>query len=250
MTKENLTFIQVVLDRSGSMSAVRDATIEGLNAFITQQRESKVGEARMSLVQFDEHYEPNYFDLPLSDVPLLSVDTYQPRGMTALYDSVYRAIGDLGVRLAAMPESERPSKVVFVIQTDGFENASRIYSSLNVADAIKHQQTAYSWEFIFLAANQDAMLSGAALGIDSSHSLSYSHSPIGATKGFSAVSASINSVRGGQGVNYGAAGSSLRAMSLDDNTTLDSYNANIQQLVTNGGEATTPDSGTTSDDKA
>lgn len=249
MTKPNTTHIQFILDRSGSMSSVEDATREGFNTFVTQQRASTVGTATMGLVQFDHAYEPNYVALPLENVPLLTRENYVPRGNTALFDAIGRTINELGARFAAMPENERPSKVVVVIQTDGFENASREFTSERVRDMILHQQEKYSWEFIFLAANQDAILSGGVLGIAASHSLSYSSSVVGTQKGFSAVSASVNNARGGQAINYGAAGSSLRSLSLDDNTTLDSYNKDIQSLVTNGGEVD-PNSGTTSGDKA
>lgn len=172
--KDNYCHIAVLLDRSGSMQSVRDATIEGLNAFVKLQEETKDIETTVSLTQFDTEYEPNYAFRALKDVVPLNKETYKPRGGTALLDAIGRLIQDTGAALAAMAENLRPSKVLFVIQTDGEENESRKFSKEKVFDMITHQRNNYSWEFIFLGANQDAISSAANLGIAAKSSLSYS----------------------------------------------------------------------------
>ncbi len=115
--------------------------------------------------------------VPISEVPPLDATTYRPRGNTALLDAVGRTVNDLGERLAKMEESERPSKVVVVIQTDGEENASTEFKTRKtIFDMITHQQSKYAWEFIFLGANQDAICVGGALGVPMLSSMSYTSS--------------------------------------------------------------------------
>ncbi len=170
--KKGYSHISIVLDRSGSMTSCESETREGFNTFITKQKEAS-GVATASLVQFDDHYELNYAFLPIGNVPLLTNENYQPRGNTALLDAIGRTIKETGEKLAAMPEYERPERVLFVIQTDGFENASSKFTRNQVFDAIKHQQEAYQWDFIFLGANQDAIATAATFGINAKSSLSY-----------------------------------------------------------------------------
>jgi uncharacterized protein YegL len=171
--KDNYSHISIVLDRSGSMGSVQDATIEGLNGFIKQQQSLKDVEATVTLVQFDDKYEVNYDFRPLKDVVPLNKATYQPRGSTALLDAIAKTIDATGKALAALPESLRPSKVIFVIQTDGYENASREFTRNQVFDLISHQRDKYLWEFLFLGAGQDAIATAALYGIASKSSLSY-----------------------------------------------------------------------------
>ena len=107
--KENYSDITVVLDRSGSMECLTNEVIGAFNTFVDEQKQVE-GEATFTLVQFDDHYEVNYDAINIQDVPLLDETTYVPRGMTALYDAVGRAIISTGKRLSHMDESERPSK--------------------------------------------------------------------------------------------------------------------------------------------
>lgn len=161
--RNDLTDITLVVDRSGSMDEIRSDAEGGINQFIRQQADED-GEALLTLLQFDTEYE-----LVHSGTPVENVEPYrlEPRGMTALLDAVGRAINETGSRLAAMPESERPGLVVFVIVTDGLENSSREFDRRKIREMIERQQSQYNWQFTFLAANQDAFEEGGSLGIDS-----------------------------------------------------------------------------------
>lgn len=187
-----LTYIAVVLDRSGSMLSVKDATEEGLRSFIESQKQLP-GKALMTLVQFDNEYEIHAWEKPLSDVSF----TYEPRGGTALLDTLGKAIDDVGSALTGRPESERPGKVMFVIVTDGEENSSRKFTRQQVFDKITHQRSKYAWEFIFLGANQDAIAEATSLGMAAASSMTYTSNKIGTRSAFGVASASAGSYRTG-----------------------------------------------------
>ena len=165
MTRADLTDITFVLDRSGSMQSIKSATIESFNGFVQSQRAGD-GTAQLSLVQFDDHYE-------LNEV------TYVPRASTALLDAIGRTVQLTGERLRDMPENERPGTVVFVTLTDGYENASREYTLQRVNDMICEQRDKYSWQFIFLGANQDAIATAAKMGMGAGQSMTFAASPSG-----------------------------------------------------------------------
>jgi len=174
---KDATQIVIVLDRSGSMEVVREATIESFNQFIIRQKATP-GEASVYFVQFNTEYQV-LFDKPIADTPTLSYLTYQPNGGTALYDAVGHTIDTIGQRFSAMRESQRPDKVIFVVLTDGEENSSRRYSQMMIADRIEHQRTKYGWEFVFLGANQDAVMTARGLAIPPRAAMSYKASPAG-----------------------------------------------------------------------
>ena len=178
MTRADLTDITFVLDRSGSMQSIKSATIESFNSFVHSQRTGD-GTAQMSLVQFDDHYEPNYQAIPIEKTPDLNEVTYVPRASTALLDAMGRTIQLTGERLRDLPENERPGTVVFVTLTDGYENASREYTLQRVNDMIREQRDKYSWQFIFLGANQDAIATAAKLGMGAGQSMTFAASPEG-----------------------------------------------------------------------
>lgn len=159
--RTDLTDVTVVLDRSGSMATCKVEAENGVNHFVEEQRKQP-GSCVFSLVQFDTAYEFVHRGVPIGDVPRF---TLVPRGMTALLDALGRAIHETGVRLAAMPESDRPGLVVFVIVTDGEENSSHEFSRAQIKQMIEHQHTQYQWQFTFLGANQDAFAEAAQLGI-------------------------------------------------------------------------------------
>ena len=186
MTNPNSTFIGIVLDASGSMAPIRDQTIDGINGFIASQR-AVPGDARASLMLFHDSTTMLYDGLPLSDVPLLSTSTYVCNHSTALLDAIGEMVDSVGRRLAALPEHERPGKVIICIMTDGHENASQRYSRSQIFAKIKEQREKYNWQFVFLAANQDAIATGATLGITRDAAISY-----GATaKGMSTATATL-----------------------------------------------------------
>lgn len=223
--KENLTYVVVLLDRSGSMGSVRDSTIEGINTFIEGQKKTP-GEARMTLIQFDDQYEVNYTDRLLAEVPVLTHETYQPRGSTALLDSMGRTIVELGERLAAMPESARPGRVVVVIQTDGAENCSSKFDHAQVSDMIKHQREKYNWEFIFLGANQDAIATANKFSIV--NAISYNANNLSTRKLFSGTSHVLSMYRSGRAAGMSVNGTIGDSIANDD-VTLESFDALLKK---------------------
>lgn len=176
MTNENLTHVVAIVDRSGSMQTIRDDTIGGFNAFIDKQR-TQPGDSTVSLYQFDDHYEVVYTGQPIAQVPGLVLE---PRGSTALLDAVGRTITSTRSHLASLPEAERPGTVVVVIMTDGMENASREYTFEAIRQLIEAQEKADGWTFLFMGADQDAIKTGASLGVASARSISYSRAKTGA----------------------------------------------------------------------
>ena len=196
--------ITVVLDRSGSMSVIQSATVEGLNAFIEDQKKVP-GDGCWSLVQFDdpatakganEPFPQVVFSArPQSEMRPISSDEFLPRGGTALVDAVVRTIDETGKRLAAMPDGARPDKVLFVIMTDGQENSSRQFTKAQLNERISHQRSKYNWQFIFLGANQDAIAEAQEYGIPTSSALTFDHTDIGTQTAYRAASAGIRAWR-------------------------------------------------------
>lgn len=191
-----LTRLAIVLDRSGSMERTRAATISGFNEFIGQLR-TGVGEVKVKLVQFDHEYE-EVFDCDLSLVPQLSLDTFVPRGNTALLDAQGRTIDDLGKELEACPDSGRPGKVIVMTVTDGEENWSKKYTQSQVASMVEHQQGKYGWEFMYLGANQDAIGAAAKMNIPQRSSMTYRASSAGTHAIYEASAMHVNSTRAAQ----------------------------------------------------
>jgi hypothetical protein len=193
--KENRTRIAIILDRSGSMASVRESTVTGFNQFIRSQREI-AGDVSVKLVQFDDQYDV-VFDRPLAEVPELTHDLFVPRGSTALFDAQGKTIVSLGHELAAVPESERPSKVIVMTLTDGLENASKEYTVDRIAEMIKHQTEVYGWDFVFLGANQDAIRTAATMAIPAASALTYVAAPEGVARVFRAASEYVGTSRAG-----------------------------------------------------
>ncbi len=167
--KTDLTDIVLVIDRSGSMQAVREDAEGGVNSFIEDQAKEP-GDALLTLVQFDTEYEFVHRGVPIGEVP-----TYElhPRGGTALLDAVGRSIIETGNRLAAMDEKDRPGLVIFVVMTDGLENSSMEFTKAKINEMVEHQQSKYSWQFTFLGANQDAFAEAGAMGFARSGTANY-----------------------------------------------------------------------------
>jgi len=166
----NYCDITVLVDRSGSMERIKTAMESGFEEFVQGHR--AYPSTRLTLVQFDgrNDQEVVYNALPIGSIGQLYLD---PRGMTPLNDALCKTIDATGWRLAAMPQSERPDKVLFIIITDGLENASRIYTREDVKRRIELQQGTYSWEFVYLGANQDAIKEAVTMGMDWKKAISY-----------------------------------------------------------------------------
>lgn len=176
--RENLTEMVFVLDRSGSMRSLTADTIGGFNELIEKQKKLE-GDAYVTTVLFNHEYEVLHDHVALKDVAPLTDREYFARGGTALLDAVGRTINAVGARLAATPEEERPEHVVFVITTDGMENASCEYTAKQVREMVEHQQQKYSWQFVFLGANMDAVSEAGKLGISASHAANFAPSQRG-----------------------------------------------------------------------
>lgn len=179
MPKLQHTEIVCVIDRSGSMSSIKDDAIGGFNAFLAAQR-ALPGTASLSMILFDHEYLSLFQNRDLADVEPLSDQTFVPRGQTALLDAVGRTIDEVGIRLAATPEPERPAKVLVCILTDGEENSSRRFTRPRIKSMIEHQRGKYSWEFAFLAADQDAFAEAESLGVLRSMTRKFDRTPVGA----------------------------------------------------------------------
>jgi len=154
--RQDLTEIIMVVDRSGSMAAVRDDAIGGFNTFLEDQKKQP-GSANLTLVLFNQNYDIVLDGKPIQDVQPLTVETYVPGGMTALLDAMGRAINQTGTRLAAMEEKDRPGRVIMVVLTDGQENSSHEFSRANIAEMVKHQEEKYGWKVIFLSSDLNAI---------------------------------------------------------------------------------------------
>jgi hypothetical protein len=175
------------------MGVVKDETISGFNYFLKEQKAAG-DNATFTLVQFDsESTDVVHEARSVRDVPDLNQDTYQPRGSTPLLDALGQTIISTGKTLAAIPEAKRPDKVVFVIITDGEENASHQFTKVRVKDMIDHQTGKYNWQFIFLGANQDAFAEAGAVGIAVATAANYS--PARTAVAFAGTSLNLASYR-------------------------------------------------------
>ena len=161
--KKDLCELVVIIDESGSMSAVADKTIRGFNEFLETHQELP-GEALLTLVKFDTKYEIVHNGVNVKDVPKLNNTTYQPSGMTALLDAVGRAIDEVGKRYDKMKKKDRPAQVIFMIMTDGEENSSKEYKIEQIKEKTKKRQDEDKWEFVFMGADQDAWSAGGSMG--------------------------------------------------------------------------------------
>jgi len=159
-----LAEIVCIIDRSGSMEAIRSDAIGGFNAFLREQKK-RPGSAHLTLVLFDDQSDVVLDGVPLGEVLELTEETYVPRGMTALLDAVGRTVDSVSIRLGETAQHDRPDTVIFAILTDGMENASREYTRDRVFHKISSHTKNNGWEFIFLAANQDAIETGESMGI-------------------------------------------------------------------------------------
>ncbi|HEY3338910.1 MAG TPA: VWA domain-containing protein [Propionicimonas sp.] len=169
MTNPDLTHIEFVLDRSGSMHSIREDIEGGFDAFIADQR-SHPGQCTVSLAQFDNEYETVFTAIDVREVLPLAL---QPRGATAMLDAIGRSVIALGERLSALQEAERPGTVIVAIMTDGMENASREFTHEAVKELITRQEQAYDWQFLYMGADQDAIEVGASIGVRPDRSLTY-----------------------------------------------------------------------------
>ena len=190
------TQITIILDRTGSMQAIRDDTIGGFNAFLAEQK-AHPAPATLTLVRFDSQdpYEVIHDTKPLAEVPELTRETFVPRAMTPLLDALGRGINELEARLARMPTTERPARTVFVIVTDGHENASREFSRDQIRQMIRTRQDADGWQFVFLSADLDAIDEAVSLGMHRRSTLAFDKTPDGTRDAWRASSEVLSAYR-------------------------------------------------------
>lgn len=192
--KNGITEIVFILDRSGSMAGFEGDTIGGFNSTLKKQKEQE-GKAYVSTVLFDNVCEVLYDRVPIEDVKEMTEKDYSVRGCTALYDAVGGAIHHIGnIHKYARPE-DVPEHTVFVITTDGMENASTVYSGQKVKEMIKRQTEKYGWEFVFMAANIDAAETAATIGISEDRAVNYTQDGAGIKCSYAAMSDAISAVR-------------------------------------------------------
>ena len=192
--KKNLTEIVFILDRSGSMAGLEDDTIGGFNAMIDKQKREP-GEAFVSTVLFDHVSEVIHDRVDIQKIRPMTRADYYVRGCTALLDAVGRAIHHIGNVHKYAREEDRPEKTLFVITTDGMENASREYTYPKLKALIQRQKELYGWEFIFLGANIDSAKEAARFGIDADHAADYHADRKGTAVVYEAVNDAVCSVR-------------------------------------------------------
>ena len=194
--KKNLTELVFILDRSGSMSGLESDTIRGYHGVLEKQTREP-GEATITTVLFDDKYELLHDRVPLEGVDPISEKDYYVRGCTALLDAIGRSIAKTENALANTGEAAKPEHVMFVITTDGYENASREYSLKKVRSLIEaHREQ--GWEFIFLGANIDAIGTATELGIAADCASDYIADEEGCGMAFDAICSAASAVRGGR----------------------------------------------------
>ena len=189
MADKDLTHLAMLLDRSGSMQAIKTATEQGFDLFLSEQRGTP-GRCTVTLAQFDHEYEEVYTDLDLDAAPPLEL---RPRGMTALLDSIGRLVQTTALRIAQMPEEKRPATVIVGIMTDGHENASKEFTHAAIKALVTEREETFGWTFLYMGANQDAIEVGESIGVRRERSLTYETGNV--DRAYSATSRALNDLR-------------------------------------------------------
>ena len=195
--KMDLTELVFILDRSGSMSGLESDTIGGYNAMLMKQK-AEPGEAVVTTVLFDDQYELLHDRIPIKGVSPISDREYFVRGCTALLDAIGKTISKIGNAQKNTSEDMRAAKVLFIITTDGLENASREYTAAHVRHMIERKQTRYGWSFVFLGANIDAISTAEKYGIHRNHAVNYHPDKIGMNLNFEAIDFAVTQIRSGK----------------------------------------------------
>lgn len=193
----HLTELVFILDRSGSMRGLEQDTIGGFNAMLDRQREAE-GQALVSTVLFDSGTEVIHDRVDVRKVEPMTEKQYAVRGCTALLDAVGGAIHHIGNVHKYAREEDRPARTLFVITTDGMENASRRYDAGRVREMIRRQTERYGWEFLFLGANIDAVQTAGRFGIDADRAANYHSDSLGTALNYDVLGDAIHAVRGGK----------------------------------------------------
>lgn len=192
--RKDLTEVVFILDRSGSMSGLEDDTIGGFNSMIEKQKKEE-GEAYISTILFDDQTEVLYDRVPVHKVERMTGRQYYVRGCTALLDAIGGTIRHIGNIHKYAREEDRPEKTLFIITTDGMENASRVYDYKKVKKMVERQQEKYGWEFLFLGANIDAIETAGRFGIREDRAVNYECDSEGTRLQYHVLSNIVSGVR-------------------------------------------------------
>ena len=192
--KKGLTEVVFILDRSGSMSGLEGDTIGGFNSMIEKQKKEE-GEALVSTILFDNYSEVLHDRVEVSKIEPLTDRDYTVRGCTALLDAIGGAIHHIGNVHKYARNEDVPEHTIFIITTDGMENASHQYSREKIKAMIERQKTKYGWEFLFLGANIDAIETARSYGIDQDRTVEYNCDSVGTGLNFEAMSDAITTMR-------------------------------------------------------
>lgn len=194
MTNPDYTAVMIVVDRSGSMAAIRRSAEDAINEFVNSQRHA-TGKRTVRISQFDNEY-----DTVCASTDPADIEPYElrPRGLTALLDAMGRSITEFGDELAALPEPERPGVVVYAVMTDGIENASQEFDWDWVKSHVQRQQDEFGWQILYLGANQDAFTVGERLGVPAYNTMTYAATDHGTRSMTQSVTSYVASAASGQ----------------------------------------------------
>ena len=187
-----------ILDRSGSMGGLESDTIGGYNSMLSKQKKEKTGKVSVTTVLFDDQYELLYNQVPIEKVSPMTEEEYYVRGSTALLDAIGKTVMQVK---ANQDKKEIKDKVLFVIITDGMENASREYRADQIKKLIEERKEKNNWEFLFLGANIDAIGAAKDIGIDSSRAVRFKSDKKGTAKNYEVLNEAIKEIRGGYQLN-------------------------------------------------
>lgn len=200
MTRADYTAIKLLIDRSGSMAAIKRAAEDGINEFINSQH-GEPGHRTISIAVFDaDDTHRMRYDRVCPSTPAVEVPRFElaPRGLTPLLDAMAKAITEFGNELAGMPEDQRPATVIFAVMTDGLENASHAYDWHTIKEMVERQQRDYSWHVVYLGANQDAIAVAADMGIPQDSAMTYAATDHGTRSATHSMGAYVTSAACGQ----------------------------------------------------
>ncbi len=192
--KENLTELVFILDRSGSMSGLEKDTIGGYNSMLVKQKKES-GDAFVTTVLFDDKYELLHDRKDIKHINAITDREYYVRGSTALLDAMGITINNIGKVLVDTNEEERSGKVLFVIITDGMENSSKEFSYEKIKEMVEHQKSKYAWDFMFLGANIDAIMTAGSFGISADMAVNFVSDSAGTQLNYKVVSDAVSSFR-------------------------------------------------------
>ena len=195
--KNNIVDVVFILDRSGSMGGLESDTIGGFNSMLEKQRKIE-GKAFITTVLFDDQYELLHDRVNIAKVNNITEKEYFVRGSTALLDAIGKTIAKEKAIQDTLGKNEKADKVLFVIITDGLENASKEYNSSTVKKLIETQKEKYGWEFLFLGANIDAIETANTIGISAERAVNYKSDSIGTKKNYDTLNKAVEEVRSGK----------------------------------------------------